>query len=262
MMESKTMSEGLAVVTGASSGIGLELARCCAEAGYVVLICSDTEEIEAAARELRATGAIIESVQADLSTEAGVGDLVGAIGTRPVAALLANAGIGLGDGFLDQDLQRALRIVDVNVTGTLMLLHAVGRGMRARGEGRILITGSIAGFVPGSFHAIYNASKAFLDNFSIALANELKDTGVTVTCLMPGLTESDFFESADMEDTKLAQAPKADPADVARKGFEAMRRGDSGVVTGFMNKVQAAFTGIIPETILAQMHRRLAEPRD
>jgi uncharacterized protein len=256
------MSEGLAVVTGASSGIGLELARCCAEAGYEVLICSETEEIEAAARELRGSGAIVETVQADLSTEAGVRDLLGAIGARPVAALLANAGIGLGDGFLDQDLHRALRIVDLNVTGTLSLVHAVGRIMRERGEGRILITGSIAGYMPGSFHAVYNASKAFLDSFSLALRDELKDTGVTVTCLMPGVTETDFFETAEMENTKVGQSEKADPADVARQGFEAMRSGASGVVTGFMNKVQVAFSGLIPETILARMHRRMAEPQD
>ena len=94
----------------------------------------------------------------------------------------------------------------------------------------------------------------------MALRNELKDTGVTVTCLMPGATETDFFETADMQDTKVGQAEKADPADVARKGYRAMMKGDSGVVTGFMNKVQAAFSGIIPDTVLAQMHRRMAEP--
>jgi short-subunit dehydrogenase len=254
------MTKGLAVVTGASSGIGLELARCCAEDGYELLICSDTDEIEHAARDLRGAGAQVETVQADLATETGVDRLVAAIGARPVEALLANAGVGLGDAFLDQDLDRALRVVDLNVRGTIALIHAVGRRMRSAGRGRVLITGSIAGFMPGSFQAVYNGTKAFLDSFSMSLRDELKESGVTVTCLMPGATETDFFETADMLDTKVGQADKADPADVARKGYRAMANGDSGVVTGFMNKVVSAFSGIIPDTVLAQMHRRMAEP--
>jgi uncharacterized protein len=254
------MSKGLAIVTGASSGIGLELAKCCAEDGYELLICSDTGEIEVAARALRAEKAQVEAVQADLATPTGVERLVDVTGERPVEVLLANAGVGLGDAFLDQDLDRALRVVDLNVTGTISLIHSVGRAMRVRGRGRILITGSVAGFMPGSFQAVYNGTKAFLDSFSMALRNELKDTGVTVTCLMPGATETDFFETAGMLDTKVGQSEKADPADVARQGYRAMMNGDSGVVTGFMNKVQTAFSGIIPDTVLAQMHRRMAEP--
>jgi uncharacterized protein len=254
------MSKGLATVTGASSGIGLELARCCAADGYELLICSDTGEIEEAARELRAGPAQVEAVQADLATPTGIDRLVDVIGDRPVEALLANAVVGLGDAFLDQDLNRALRLVDLNVTGTLALIHPVGQQMRAAGRGRILITGSIAGFMPGSFQAVYNGTKAFLDSFSMALRNELKDAGVTVTCLMPGATETDFFETADLEDTKVVRSDKADPADVARQGYRAMMKGDSGVVTGLMNKVEAAFSGIIPDTVLAQLHRRMAEP--
>jgi short-subunit dehydrogenase len=256
------MTQGLAIVTGASSGIGLELARCCAEAGYRLLVCSDTEEIEQAGRDLRAAGADVETVRADLATAAGIDRLLAVVAGRPVEALLANAGIGLGGAFLDQDLARVRRIVDLNIHGTLALVHAIGRGMRERDRGRILITGSIAGFMPGSFQAVYNASKAFLDSFSLALRNELKDSRVTVTCLMPGPTETDFFARAEMEDTKVGQAEKDDPADVARRGFEAMQKGESGVVTGFMNKVQAAFSGIIPDTVLAAMQRRMAEPRD
>jgi uncharacterized protein len=180
------MSKGLAIVTGASSGIGLELAKCCAEDGYELLICSDTGEIEVAACALRAETAQVEAVQADLATPTGVERLVDVIGERPVEVLLANAGVGLGDAFLDQDLDRALRVVDLNVTGTISLIHLVGRAMRMRGRGRILVTGSVAGFMPGSFQAVYNGTKAFLDSFSMALRNELKDAGVTVTCLMPG----------------------------------------------------------------------------
>ncbi|TPE51672.1 SDR family NAD(P)-dependent oxidoreductase [Amaricoccus solimangrovi] len=254
------MSQGLAVVTGASSGIGLELARCCARDGYALLICSDTAEIEEAAEALRAEGAKVETLQADLATPDGVARLIAAVGSRPVEALLANAGIGLGGAFLDQDLGRALRVVQLNIEGTVRLVHHVGRRMRARDRGRILITGSIAGFLPGSFQAVYNGTKAFLDNFSVGLRDELRDSRVTVTCLMPGATETDFFETAGMEDTKVGRADKADPADVARQGYAAMCEGESGVVTGFMNKVRTVFSGLLPDTVLAEMHRRMARP--
>jgi short-subunit dehydrogenase len=255
------MTRPLAVVTGASTGIGFELARCCVEDGYDAIVCSNEPEIEAAAAEFRSGGATVETVQADLGTETGIDALVAGIGDRPVDALIANAGIGLGGAFLDQDLRAAESIVNVNVNGTIALIHKVGRRMRERGEGRILIVGSIAGYLPGSFQAVYNGTKAFLDNFSMALRNELKDSGVTVTCLMPGATDTEFFERADMLDTPVGRSDsKADPADVARQGYEAMKAGKSGVVTGFMNKVQTMFAGIIPETVLAEMHRRSAEP--
>ncbi len=251
----------LAIVTGASTGIGRELARCCAADGYALVIAAD-EDMTAVAAELRERGAPeVETVVADLGTADGSGALLAAIGERPVAVLIANAGRGLGDDFLDQDLERAKDVVDLNVTGTMALVHAVGRRMRSAGTGRILITGSIAGFIPGSYQAVYNASKAFLDSFSYALRNELKDTGVTVTCLMPGPTDTDFFERADMEDTPVgSDDSKDDPEKVARDGYEAMQNGEAGVVSGFMNKVQAAFAGIIPDPVLAQMHRHMAEP--
>ena len=254
------MANDLAIVTGASTGIGYELAKCCAEAGYDLLVCADEAEIEAAAERLRATGASVRAVRADLATAEGVEALWSAADRRPVDALLANAGAGLGGAFLDQDLDAALRVVELNVAGTIALVHRAGRAMRARGRGKILVTGSIAGFMPGSFQAVYNGTKAFLDSFTIAVRNELKDSGVTLTCLMPGATETEFFARAGMLDTPVGRAEKADPADVARKGFEAMQKGESGVVTGFMNKVQTAFAGIIPDTMLAEMHRRMAEP--
>src|SRR4030095_8672817 len=150
------------------------------------------------------------------------------------------------------------RVINTNVTGTIYLLHRVGAEMRARGRGRILITGSVAGFMPGSFTAVYNGTKAFIDSFSFALRNELKDTGVTVTCLMPGATETEFFERADMLDTKVGQQEKDDPADVAREGFAAMMRGEGDVVTGWKNKVQSAMANVIPAGVLAEQHRKKA----
>ncbi len=132
--------------------------------------------------------------------------------------------------------------------------------MKERGNGRILITGSIAGFMPGTFQAVYNGTKAFLDSFSFALRAELKGTGVTVTCLMPGATETEFFERADMLDTKVGQSKKDDPADVAEVGFKAMMDGDGDVVSGWQNKLRAAIANIVSAGIMAEQHRKLAEP--
>jgi short-subunit dehydrogenase len=136
----------------------------------------------------------------------------------------------------------------------------VGRDMRARNRGRILITDSIAGFMPGSFQAVYNGTKAFIDSFSFALRNELKETGITVTCLMPGATETEFFERADMLDTKVGTQEKDDAAKVARDGFEAMMAGESDVVSGWTNKIQTTVANVTPNEMLAEQHRKLAEP--
>lgn len=255
-----TRDRPLAVVTGASTGIGLELARCCAEHGYDLLIAADEAEIAAAASQLRVSGVGVESVQADLSTPQGVDRLVDAIGGRSVAALLANAGRGLGRAFLDQSFTDIRRVIDTNITGTVDLIHRVGSRMRQRGEGRILITGSIAGFMPGTYQAVYNGTKAFLDSFSFALRAELKDTGVTVTCLMPGATETEFFERADMLDTKVGTEKKMSAAEVAKIGFDAMQRGDGDVVAGWQNKLRAAISSVLPSGVLAEQHRKMAAP--
>jgi short-subunit dehydrogenase len=173
---------------------------------------------------------------------------------------MANAGRGLGRAFLDQDLNEALKVVHTNIDGTIRLIYAIANAMRERGEGKILITGSIAGLMPGTFQAVYNGSKAFLDSFSVALSNELKDSGVTVTCLMPGATETDFFERADMLDTKVGSGEKMKAADVAKVGFDAMMSGKLEVVAGFANKLRAAMSHVAPDAALAQMHRGMAEP--
>jgi short-subunit dehydrogenase len=250
----------LAIVTGASSGIGYELAKCCAKHGYDLLVAADESQINQAASEFRSFGVAVDVAEADLATTDGVDQLYAAIAGRPVEALLANAGRGLGKGFLDQDFDEARCVVDTNITGTIYLIQKVGRDMRARHKGKILITGSIAGFMPGTFQAVYNGTKAFLDSFSFALRNELKDTGVTVTCLMPGATETEFFERADMMDTKVGQSEKADPADVAQLGFQAMLNGDGEVIAGWGNKLRAAFASVMPASLTAEQHRKMAEP--
>lgn len=253
----------LAVVTGASTGIGFELARQCLRHGFDLLVVADEQEIADAGRRLReedGRGAAVEALQADLATMEGVDRLLAAAAGRPIDALLANAGRGLGRAFVDQDFREVLRVIDTNVTGTVYLVHKVAREMKERGHGRILITGSIAGFMPGTFQAVYNGTKAFLDSFSFALRAELKGTGVTVTCLMPGATETEFFERADMLDTKIGQSKKDDPADVAEVGFKAMMDGDGDVVSGWQNKLRAAIANIVPAGIMAEQHRKLAKP--
>jgi short-subunit dehydrogenase len=252
----------LAVVTGASVGIGYELAKCCVQNGFDLVVAADQPEIDKAANEFRAFGSTVSAVRADLATLEGVDKLYAAVRetNRPVDALLANAGHGLGKGFLDQDFTQVRHVIDTNITGTLYLIQKVGRDMRARGKGRILITGSIAGFTPGSFQAVYNGSKAFIDSFSFALRNELKDTGITVTCLMPGATETEFFERAGMMDTKVGTSKKDDAADVAKSGFDAMMKGESDVVTGWKNKLQTTIANVLPNEMLAEQHRKQAEP--
>ncbi|HEV7905702.1 MAG TPA: SDR family NAD(P)-dependent oxidoreductase [Pyrinomonadaceae bacterium] len=249
-----------AIVTGASSGIGYELAKLCAENGYDLLVAADKPEINEAAEAFRALGVTVEAVETDLATLEGVDKLYAAAKSRPVDALLANAGHGLGKGFLEQDFDEVRHVIDTNITGTVYLLQKVGREMRARGQGRILITGSIAGFMPGTYQAVYNGTKAFIDSFSFALRAELKDTGVTVTCLMPGATETEFFERADMLDTKVGQQEKDDPAKVARDGFDAMLNGEGDVVSGWKNKLQTTLANVTPSGVLAEQHRKLAEP--
>ena len=257
--QAHTRARPLAVVTGASSGIGYELAKLCATNGFDLILAAD-ERLEQAAETFRSLGANIETAVVDLATRPGVDTLVRTIGDRTVDALLANAGHGLGQAFLDQDFEEIQHVIDTNITGTIYLIHRIAWKMRERGAGKILITGSVAGFMPGTYHAVYNGTKAFIDSFSYALRAELKDSGVTVTWLMPGATETDFFERAGLTDTKVGQDQKDDPADVAKDGFDAMMKGDADVVSGWKNKVMTTVANVTPAEMLAEQHRKMAEP--
>ena len=256
------MAGQFAIVTGASTGIGFELARLCASKGYDLLIAADEPEIETAAEALRqeVNSIAVVALKADLATIEGVDKLYEVAQSRKVDVLMANAGRGLGHAFLDQEWARIRQVIDTNVMGTTYLLHRLGQDMRRRNEGQILITGSIAGFTPGSFQAVYNASKSYLNSLSFALREELRDTKVTVTCLMPGATETEFFVRAGMLDTKVGSEDKDDAAMVARKGFEAMMNGEGDVVTGLKNKIQSAVANVTPAEMLAKQHRKQAEP--
>jgi short-subunit dehydrogenase len=254
------MTRPLAIVTGASSGIGFELAKLCAENGFDLIIAADEPAIDTAADALRSIGVTVEPLMVDLATQQGVEQLHALVGGRPVDYLLANAGHGLGRAFLDQDFEEIRHVIDTNVTGTVYLVQLITREMRARGEGKVLLTGSIAGFMPGTFSAVYNGTKAFINSFSFALRAELKGSGVTVTCLMPGATDTNFFARADELDTKVGAEEKDDPVDVARVGFDAMMAGQGDVVSGLKNKVMTSIASITPSGIAAEQHRRMAEP--
>ena len=253
------MTKSLAVITGASTGIGLELAKLAAADGYDLIVAADTPFVDAAAG-IQDLGVEVQQVEADLSSQSGVDQLMAVVGGRSVDVLVANAGHGLGDGFLNQEPSDWLHVINTNVTGTLQLIQPVAQRMKAAGQGRILITGSIAGHIAGSFHAVYNGSKAFIDSFSAALGNELEDSGVTVTCLKPGATETEFFHRAGLDDTKVGSSEKDSAAEVAKTGWDAMNKAEHAVVHGLMNKVQVVAAGVLPESVQAAIHRGTAEP--
>jgi short-subunit dehydrogenase len=243
-----------AIITGASSGIGLELAKLAAADGYSLLLAADTPFTDVPG------GA--ETIEVDLSTFEGVDRLLTAANGRRIDLLCANAGHGLGRAFLDQSPEEWRHVVYTNVVGTTYLIQKVLGDMVARNDGKLLVTGSIAGYIPGSFQAVYNGSKAFVDSLVAALQNEIKDAdGVTLTNLMPGPTDTEFFRRADMMDTDVGTDPKKeDPADTARHGWDALMAGKASVVSGLKNKVQAALSGITPEAVKAEQHRKMAEP--
>ena len=259
----ETSGRPLAVVTGASSGIGLALAEQFLEQGFDVVAAAEDAELEPAAAQLRQKGGTVIPVRADLATADGVEQLHSAIGStgRPVDAAALNAGVGVGGRFDETDLDADLRLIDLNVRSQVHLAKLLVREMVQRGEGRLLITSSIAAKMPGPFHATYAASKAFLHSFAEAIRTELKDTGVTVTSLMPGPTDTEFFERAGMEDTKLGTSTKDDPADVARDALSALLSGKDHVVAGSrMNSVQAGSATVMPDKAVSAVAAKMAEP--
>jgi len=256
------MTRRFAVITGASTGIGFELALLAADEGYDLLIAADEGLIASAADDLRAKGGEVAALEVDLSSLEGVDRLLDAAGGRCIDLLCANAGTGTGGAFLDQDVESWRHAIETNITGTLYLVQKVLRDMVARDDGRILVTGSIAGYIPGAFNAVYNGTKAMIDNVTEAVRNEIKDVkGVTLTTLMPGATDTEFFARADMLDTDVGQDPhKADPAKVARDGWDALMAGKGHIVSGWSNKLQVAAAGVVPQAMLAEQHRKMAEP--
>jgi uncharacterized protein len=259
------MGTSFAVVTGASSGIGLELARQFVEHDFDVLVTAEDDELAAAAAELSASGASVQAVGADLRLPRGVGELYAAIQAtgRPVDALALNAGVGQGGAFVDQSIEDIQSIVQLNVASTVHLARLVLADMVGRGSGRVLVTSSIASLLPGPYQAVYNASKSFLQSFAQGLQGELADSPVTVTSLMPGPTDTEFFDRADMtDDTMMGRGPKDDAAQVAAQGFAAMMAGKRRVVGGGLQTRAQYLAGVVlPDRVKAAMHGVMAKPR-
>jgi uncharacterized protein len=259
-----TDNRPLALVTGASSGIGLELARQFAVHGYDLVIAAENDAVETVASELRTAGPAtvqVEAVKVDLATSDGVQRLYSALASRPVDAAALNAGVALGGAFVENDLADELRMIDLNVKSTVHLAKLLLRDMTTRDAGRMLITSSIAAAIPGPYQAVYNATKSFLQSFTEALQNELSDSAVTVTVLMPGPTETNIFHRAGMDNTPLGRADKDDPAEVAKQAIEALLAGKDRVVAeSLMTKAQELAGKVVPDKVKAALHRKVSEP--
>jgi uncharacterized protein len=254
----------LALVTGASSGIGLELAKQFARNGFDLVLAAEDSELADAVHECESAGASVLSAQVDLARYEGVEELWAAANGagRPLDAVAINAGVGAGGEFVEgTDLDDELTLVNLNVVSTVHLAKRVLPDMVERGQGRVLFTSSIASMMPSTYQAVYGASKSFVQSFSEALREELKDTGVTVTALMPGPTETEFFERADMLDTSVGSEEKDDPAQVARQGFEALMSGREKVLAGSIKtRAMATVSKVMPDRAKAKQHASMAEP--
>lgn len=258
-----TPDRPLALVTGASTGIGRELAATFARNGFDLLVVADNAELDNAVPALRELGATVTGLRLDLANPEQVEHLMSAVRqTGDLDALVVNAGIGKGGAFLgDSTLDDQLAIVKVNVLSAVHLAKRLVPSMVSRGRGRVLFTSSIAANAPGPYNSIYNATKAFLSSFGQALRSELRDTGVTVTVLMPGPTDTKFFQRAGMLDTKLGSGSKDDPKTVAEQGFQAMMKDKDHVVAGsLLNRLQSVAGHVLPDPLLAAVHRRMTAP--
>jgi len=251
-----------AVVTGASSGIGFQLAKQFAENGFDLLVTAEDVGIIDAADKLRAL-CNVEYAQIDLRSCDGVDELCEKIASCgvPVDSIAINAGVGVGGRFIETDLDEELDMIALNVNSSVHLAKHMAQKMVMQGHGRILITSSLAAIMPIPYQTVYAATKAFLLSFAQGLRSELQDTGVTVTALMPGATETNFFHRAGLDDTKIGVAKKDDPADVAKDGFRALMDGKDHVLAhSIKTKMQGAMADILPETTKADMNRPQSEP--
>lgn len=256
----------LAVVTGATAGIGRGLARVFAAEDFDVVVAAEDDRVDEIVTELRGSGVLAHGVQVDLATADGCETLVAAVERldRPVDALALNAGVGVSGAFLSSGtLEDQLNVIDLDVKHPVRLAHRLLPAMIARGEGRVLITSSIVATVAAPYQATYSGSKAFLQSFSEALREELQDSGVTVTALQPGGTDTEFWSrsGANQQDTQVTDTSFDDPEDVARDGFDAMMRGDDHVAAGRrMNAVLAKAGAVLPDAVTSKLSRRLTEP--
>jgi len=263
-MESQSHQGDFAVITGASSGIGYELAKVFAKNGFDLLICAEDKGIYDACNALRAMNVNVDVCLADLSTYEGVEMLNAAIqgSGRHIDAVCMNAGFGVGGSFAKTDLTRELQMVRLNIDALVHLTKRLLPVLFAqKGGSKILYTSSIAGTMPGPYYAVYAATKAFVQSFAEAIRFEVKDKGITVTALQPGATDTNFFARANMLDTPAGKAKKDDPAVVAKEGYEALMAGRDHVVAGsYLNNAMAAAARVVSEPMAASMQGKQTKP--
>lgn len=251
-----------ALITGGTSGIGKELANLFAKDQYnLVLVARNQQELDSTASELRTAGIEVKTFAKDLSKMDDAKALCNEIDV-PVEILVNDAGQGLYGLFKDNDLERELDIIHLNVCATVILTKHFVNEMTKRGSGRILNLGSIAGKLPGPWQAVYHATKAFVLSFTSAIREELKDSGVTITALLPGVTDTDFFNKAGMNDSKAVQDKEAmaAPADVAKDGYEALMAGEDRIISGLKNKVQVGAANLMPDSTVAHQLNEQQQP--
>lgn len=258
-----SQTKPLAVITGASSGIGYHLAREFAEHGYDLIIAAENASIEEAGEFLRGMGANVQVVRVDLRNYEEVEQLYAVIQANgnPVDAIAINAGVGVGGSFVDNSLEQELALIDLNVKSVVHLAKRIINDMVMRNKGKVLFTASVVSEAPAPFQAVYSASKAFVLNFAEGIRSELKDTDITITALMPGATETNFFHRAGLDDTKIGQSKKDHAADVAKDGFEALMRGDDKVVAhSLKSKAMGIMGKLLPDKLNAAAMRGMNEP--
>ncbi|WP_139920840.1 SDR family oxidoreductase [Hymenobacter sp. DG01] len=262
-----TTTSSYALVTGATSGIGYELAKLLAQDHYnLILVARNPQELEQTAAEFRQQyGVEVETIAQDLfQREApfAVYEAVQAKGLQ-VEVLVNNAGQGQYGEFIETDINRELDIIQLNIGAYVVLTKKFLQEMVARKQGKILQVSSIGGELPGPLQSVYHGTKAFITSFTEAIREETKETGVTITALLPGVTDTDFFNKADMTQSKLVkEGNPADPAEVAKDGYEALKAGKDKVVSGFMNKVQVAVSNIIPDSLVAANLHEQGKPSE
>ncbi|WP_221393240.1 SDR family oxidoreductase [Dyadobacter sp. NIV53] len=256
-----------ALITGATSGIGYELAKIFVREQYnLVLVSRDQQELDAKADEFRHLGAEVTTIAKDLFKKEDAISLYNDVKSKgiEIEVLINNAGQGVYGKFEDTEIERELDIIDLNIASVVIITKSFLKDMIARNSGKILNLASIASKTPGPWQSVYHGTKAFVLSFTEAIREELKETNITLTALMPGVTDTDFFNKADMQESKAIQDPEAmaDPADVAKDGYEALMAGKDKVISGFKNKVQIGISNIIPDTVLAHQLNEQQKPVD
>jgi len=254
-----------ALITGATEGIGYELARLFAQDGYNLVIVARTEKnLQETSKVLsKEFGIQVIPIAKDLFEPNAAFELYDEVHAKNVVVdvLVNDAGQGQFGLFIESDIRRQLEIIQLNVSSLTALTYLFAKDMAARNEGKILQLASIASELPGPWQAVYHATKAYVLSFTEALINELKDSGVTLTALQPGATDTDFFNKAEMQNSKILDTKLSDPVKVAKDGYEALMKGDDKIVSGFKNKAMVASSNVIPDTMVAAQMNKMQKDK-